>query len=93
MASDAMTMPWEGHEEHEWREVPPCVYCVLCDVRLYQGSLPEWKDPELAARRAACEHREHEMANHGDDDEPNWQEMGLGFYWVCADCGFKGWYD
>ena len=84
------TMPWEGHEDHEWREVPPCVYCVPCGLRLYQGSLPEWKDPELAAKRAACPHNEHEMY----EDEPGrWREMGEGFYWICAACGDKGWYD
>lgn len=62
-------------------------------MRLYQGSIPASKDPALAARRAACQHSEHVMANYGSEDEPQWQEQGLGFYWVCADCGYQGWYD
>ena len=84
------TAPWLGHEDHEWREVPPCVYCVDCDVRLYQGSIPEWKDPILAAKRATCQHHDHEMYDDGDG---NLREMGEGFYWVCADCGYRGWYE
>ena len=28
------------HLEHEWEEVPPCVYCIPCRCRLYQGELP-----------------------------------------------------
>jgi hypothetical protein len=84
---DEMLAP---HLEHEWREVPPCVYCVPCDVRLYQGSIPASKDPELAAKRAACKHDgEHERY----EDEDGWHEMGEGFYWICADCGYKGWYE
>lgn len=54
--------------------------------RLYQGSLPAERDLELAANRAACLHDNHVM-----DDDGN--EHGMGFYWLCADCGFKGWYE
>lgn len=76
----------EEHRDHEWKEVHPCVYCVPCNIRLYHGSLPSWKDPELAAKRTVCPHNRHVM-----DDDGN--EHGQGFYWVCADCGFKGWYE
>ncbi len=92
-AADVAIAQWmkdigpEGkHAGHEWKEVPPCVYCVTCNERLYEGSIPEWKDPALAAAKAACEHLEHLM----DDDGG---EHGQGFYWVCADCGYQGWYD
>lgn len=79
---------WTEHEAHEWKEYPPCVYCVTCvpSVRLYQGSIPAARDPELAAKRAACSHDRHLM----DDDG---YEHGQGFYWICDDCGFKGWYE
>ena len=80
----------EQHRDHEWREVPPCVYCVPCDVRLFQGSIPAEKDPALAAKRAACKHYEHVMYDDGDG---NLREQGEGFYWVCAECGFRDWYE
>ncbi len=32
-------------------------------------------------KRASCPHADHAMTNYGD---------GLGFYWICADCGYKG---
>lgn len=78
----------DAHANHAWKEVPPCVYCVTCvpHVRLYQGSLPAERDSELAAKRAACGHERHVM-----DDDGN--EHGLGFYWLCDDCGFRGWYE
>lgn len=80
--------PWVEHADHPWKEVPPCVYCTCTTpgVRLYQGSLPAAKDPEMAAKRVACSHDRHVM-----DDDGN--EHGMGFYWLCADCGFKGWYE
>ena len=84
-AAAAFNAILEAHAEHEWEEVPPCVYCKPCKVRLYQGSIPASKDPELAAKRAACAHD-----NHAHDD---YGEIGAGFYWICADCGFKGWYE
>jgi len=68
------------HEPHRWEEVGPCVYCADCNMRLYQGSLPDHKDPSRAARQAACDH----------DWDP---EMGQGFYFVCVKCGFKEWGD
>lgn len=79
-------MPWEVHKDCTWREVPPCVYCVEHGERLYHGSLPEERDPVLAAKRKACSHLDHVI----DDDG---HEHGQGFYWLCADCGFKGWYE
>ena len=79
-------LPWVKHADCTWKEVPPCVYCVDHGVRLYQGSLPPERDPVLAAKRAACSHDNHVL-----DDDGN--EHGLGFYWLCADCGFKGWYE
>lgn len=79
----------ERHGDHEWREVGPCVYCEPCGVRLYQGSIPPEKDPALAAKRAACAHLRHETYDDGDGE----REMGEGFYWICADCGFKDWYE
>lgn len=82
----AEQLPWVIHADHEWREVPPCVYCVPCGERLYQGSLPAEKDPALAAKRAACEHLEHACYEDG-------REQGEGWYWICADCGYKGWYE
>lgn len=75
-----------GHENCDWVEIPPCVYCRAHGTRLYHGMLPAHKDPALAAKRATCEHRDHVI-----DDDGN--EHGLGFYWLCADCGYKGWYD
>lgn len=81
----------QEHADHEWVEVPPCVYCKPCKVRLYQGELPEEKMPVgLAAQRAACEHLNHEMY---DDGAGAGGAMGEGFFWVCADCGFKDWYE
>lgn len=68
------------HEPHPWREVGSCVYCIPCGVRLYQGGLPEHKDPGRAARQAACDH----------DWDP---DMGQGFYFICLNCGFKEWGD
>jgi len=90
-STDGFDSILEEHREHQWREIPPCVYCVDCDIRLYQGSLPEWKDPELAARRATCPHDDHVM--YVDEETGYEREMGEGFYWVCADCGHKGWYE
>ena len=29
------------HVTHTWVRVPPCVYCEDCNVRLYQGELPQ----------------------------------------------------
>lgn len=78
------------HEDHEWTEIAPCVYCVPCNVRLYQGTLPESRlAPEVIEKRKTCQHLNHE----GYDDGDGWREMGEGFYWVCADCGFKDWYE
>lgn len=82
----ADALPWVQHADCEWEEVPPCVYCKTHRERLYQGSLPAEKNPELAAKRTTCEHLEHVM-----DDDGN--EHGQGWYWLCADCGFKGWYE
>lgn len=83
---DPATLPWNVHADCEWEEVPPCVYCKDHNVRLYQGEIPASKNPELAAKRAACAHQDHLL-----DDDGN--EHGMGFYWICADCGYKGWYD
>lgn len=69
------------HGEHEWEEIPPCVYCKPCRVRLYQGSIPAEKDPALAAKRAACVHDNRD------------EQSGMGFYWICEDCGYRGWYE
>lgn len=88
-AIQAMNDMLEAHADHPWKEVGPCVYCEPCGVRLYQGSIPAKKNPELAAKRAACAHREHETY----EDEDGTHERGQGFYWICADCGFKGWYE
>lgn len=74
------------HRDCEWEEVPPCVYCKDHGVRLYQGSLPAEKNPELAAKRAACAHHDHVVDEDGN-------EQGMGFYWLCADCGYMGWYE
>ncbi len=73
-------LPWDEHAECQWKEVPPCVYCADHGVRLYQGSIPAEKDPELAAKRASCDHEWDE-------------EMGLGFYFLCKKCGFREWAD
>lgn len=32
-----------AHDEHEQKQVGPCVYCVPCNVRLYQGKLNKEK--------------------------------------------------
>lgn len=74
------------HRDCAWEEIPPCVYCKDHGIRLYQGTLPAAKDPELAAKRAACEHLDHAMDEDGN-------EQGMGFYWLCAACGYKGWYE
>lgn len=74
----AESLPWVVHAGCTWKEVPPCVYCVEHGERLYQGSIPAERDPELAAKRAACDH----------DWDP---EMGLGFYVICMECGFREW--
>ena len=66
----------ETHGEHRWEEVGPCVWCADCNVRLYQGTLPDDKAP---ANRAMCQH-------HNQD----W-ESGLGFYGICEDCGERIW--
>jgi hypothetical protein len=67
-----------AHEEHRWVEVAPCVYCDDCNIRLYQGTLPERKDPGRAARQAACDHE--------------WDaERGFGFYVLCVNCGYQEW--
>jgi len=29
------------HKDHIWVEVSPCIYCDDCNVRLYQGTLPD----------------------------------------------------
>jgi hypothetical protein len=68
----------QEHRPHRWEEVGICVWCVDCNVRLYQGNLPEWKDPGRPARQALCDH----------DWDP---EAGLGFYFICTKCGFKEW--
>jgi len=39
-----MTTPINSHKDHKWVEVPPCVYCDDCGVRLYQGTLPDNQD-------------------------------------------------
>ena len=85
MAFGALEELLEEHKDHEWEGIPPCVYCKPCKVRLYQGSIPASKDPILAAKRAACKH-----LNHATDD---YGEIGQGFYWICADCGYRGWYE
>ena len=74
------------HADCEWEEVPPCVYCGVHNVRLYQGTIPATKDPARAAKRAACAHPPAVVDEDGN-------EQGLGFYWVCADCGYQGWYE
>ena len=67
-----------AHESHRWEEVAPCVYCADCNVRLYQGVLPDDRDPGRAARQAACDH--------------DWDmDFGLGFYLVCRTCGLQEW--
>lgn len=33
-------LPWRGHEDHLWEQVGRCVYCVDCELRLYQGRIP-----------------------------------------------------
>jgi hypothetical protein len=40
-AVEAMFSELVRHEEHTWEQVGRCVYCVDCDQRLYQGSIPE----------------------------------------------------
>lgn len=46
------------HVDHEWKLVKPCVYCVPCNLRLYQGSIPknkhahaQWMDALISAAR------------------------------------------
>jgi hypothetical protein len=68
------------HDAHRWEAVGLCVWCADCNVRLYEGDLPERKDLGRAERQAACDHE--------------WdQEMGQGFYFLCTKCGFKEWPD
>jgi hypothetical protein len=66
------------HEPHRWEKVGPCVWCADCNLRLYQGELPDHKDPGRAERQANCDH----------DWDP---EMGQGFYIVCRTCGYQEW--
>jgi len=68
------------HAPHPWRQVGGCVYCVPCGLRLYQGDLPEHKDPGRAARQAACDH------------DWDWG-FAQGFYGICHACGAKDWGD
>jgi hypothetical protein len=68
------------HEDCRWEQVGPCVYCVDHNLRLYQGGLPESRDPGRAERQAAC--------NHDWDDE-----MGQGFYGLCVKCGYQEWFE
>ena len=37
-----MTNIWlSDHLNCEWERVSPCVYCKVCRVRLYQGTIPK----------------------------------------------------
>jgi hypothetical protein len=47
-AIDSWLATIKSHEPHEWQQVGPCVYCVPCNIRLYQGTLPEDKKPPCA---------------------------------------------
>lgn len=54
-----MDNPTLGHEGHTWEQVGLCVYCVDCEVRLYQGTVP-------ADRRPSCdEHRWDDESGQG----------------------------
>ncbi len=39
-----MTTPIDSHKDHKWVEIPPCIYCDDCGVKLYQGELPVDED-------------------------------------------------
>lgn len=67
------------HEPHDWRQVGGCVWCA-CGVRLYQGDLPDHKDPGRAGRQATCDH------------DWDW-EFAQGFYGICHKCGAREWGD
>ena len=53
-----------SHKDHKWKQVGRCVYCEVCNMRLYQGRLPApgkqeematGLDDVLAAARAKVE--------------------------------------
>lgn len=37
------------HAKHPWQQRGACVYCVPCELRLYQGKLPKRVDKFAAA--------------------------------------------
>lgn len=39
-AAEALLAHIQPHEDHTWEQVGRCVYCVDCDARLYQGTVP-----------------------------------------------------
>ena len=67
------------HADHELQEIDPCVYCVPCNVRLYQGRLPEGHPN----RPTACAPEDHDMD----------YESSQGFYGHCRKCGALDWYE
>ena len=64
------------HAAHGWEQVGPCVWCTTCNVRLYQGDIPEQK---RAVPKCAPDAHDWDM------------EMGMGFYSQCRICGFTEW--
>ena len=38
---EAIDRPIREHGEHPWEQIGRCVYCGPCQVRLYQGRIPE----------------------------------------------------
>lgn len=68
-----------GHEPHRWEQVGACVYCTDCNVRLYQGDLPE-------NRRTTprCPDGQHTW-----DDGDSMSQCG--FYLLCLRCGVTEW--
>ena len=68
------------HDKCEWGQVGPCVYCKSHGVRLYQGQLPDDRNPN----KAICNRDGH------DWDDAN--SMGQsGFYYLCQRCGEQEW--
>jgi hypothetical protein len=41
-----------GHDQHTWMQIGRCVYCVDCNKRLYQGTIPQSHEKVKAPRRA-----------------------------------------
>ena len=88
---DAFTEMLAAHAECRWEQVGMCVWCADHNQRLYIGDLPDEKLPaDQREKRDGCQHLAHEMY---DDGGGVMREMGEGFYYICADCGFKGWYE